>query len=60
MPAPMVQGFNGFWQINLQDAPFRLPPPLLAIGMDGQEWSFTRSQRVMGLWSLPLKQWGSR
>ena len=47
-------GFNGFWQINLQDAPFGLPPPLLAIGMDGQEWSFSRSQRVMGLWALPF------
>jgi hypothetical protein len=47
-------GFQGFWQINLQDAPFHLPPPLLAIGMDGQEWSFARSQRVMGLWPLPF------
>ena len=28
-------GFGTSWRINLEDAPFGLPPPLLAVGFDG-------------------------
>jgi hypothetical protein len=38
-------GFTTFMPWNLEDAPFGLPPPLLAIGRDGSD-----TGRVMGLW----------
>ena len=45
------RGFESFWWLNLNDTPFNLPPPLLAIGLDGEAgWQ----KRVMGLWRLPL------
>ena len=47
-------GFSSFYRINLLDAPFHLPPPLLSIGHDGNELEF--NDRVVGLWQLPL--WG--
>ena len=47
-------GFSSFWPINLEQPPFALGPPLLAIGMDGEGWDRSFSQRVVGLWELPL------
>jgi hypothetical protein len=38
-------GFSSFMPWNLEDAPFGMPPPLLAIGRDGSS-----AGRVMGLW----------
>ena len=38
-------GFASFMPWNLEDAPFGLPPPLLAMGRDG-----STEGRVMGLW----------
>ena len=45
-------GFRSFWKINLEDAPFNLPPPLVAIGRDGRA---SERGRVMGLWRLPFE-----
>ena len=46
------RGQNVAWPINLQDAPFNLPPPIVAFGKDGYaRWD---SQRVVGLWRLPV------
>ena len=42
-------GFSSFMPWNLEDAPFGLPPPLLAIGRDGSTMGRDRG-RVMGLW----------
>jgi hypothetical protein len=39
------RGFGSYASWNLEAAPFALPPPLLAIGKDGN-----RKDRVMGLW----------
>mmetsp|Transcript_10760 Transcript_10760/g.43538 ORF Transcript_10760/g.43538 Transcript_10760/m.43538 type:complete len:241 (-) Transcript_10760:67-789(-) len=50
------RGFGSFWRVNLLDAPFNLPPPLLNVGYDGQDGA--RENRVMGLWRLPL--WSDR
>ena len=50
------RGFGSFWRINLEDQPFCLPPPLLAIGRDG-EFQFGTDKpetRIVGLWRLPL------
>ena len=50
------RGFGSFWRINLEDQPFCLPPPLLAIGRDG-EFQFGADKpetRIVGLWRLPL------
>ena len=47
-------GHFSFWPVNLAVAPFALGPPLLAIGMDSDDWPYSRRQRVMGLWALPL------
>ena len=44
-------GFRSFWKINLQDAPFSFPPPLLAIGHDDK---LRTHGRVLGLWRLPV------
>ena len=44
-------GFSSFYSINLLDEPFNLPPPLLAIGYDGDR---AEIDRVVGLWRLPL------
>jgi hypothetical protein len=44
------RGFSSYASWNLEDEPFRLPPPLLAIGRDGGS-----SDRVMGLWRCPLR-----
>ena len=47
------RGANVAWPINLQDAPFNLPPPILSFGLDGYpRWDH---MRVMALWRLPLK-----
>lgn len=43
------RGFKSYGSWNLEDEPFHLPPPLLAIGRDG-----TDPGRVMGLWPCPL------
>ena len=45
--------FSSFWPVNLQDAPFHLPRPLLAVGKDGAG-NARDGQRVLGLWPLPL------
>ena len=47
-------GFNSFYKLNLEDAPFNLRPPLLAIGRDGVPMTHGLQMRVMGLWRLPL------
>ena len=54
------RGFSSFWKINLQDEPFSLPPPLLAIGRDGNPPTAARptGDRYVGLWKLPL--WAGR
>ena len=47
---------HSFLCINLEDEPFCLPPPLLAIGRDG-EFQFGADKpetRIVGLWRLPL------
>ena len=50
------KGSNVAWPINLQQAPFNLGEPIAAFGLDGYaRWD---SQRVMGLWRLPL--WDGR
>lgn len=45
-------GMDSFWMINLQDKPFFLEMPLIAIGADGAAWD---RNRVLGLWPLPLR-----
>ena len=48
-------GHFSFWPLNVAEEPFGLGPPLLAIGMDGDGWDkSTLTQRVVGLWRLPL------
>lgn len=44
------KGFRSVRRINLQAPPFSFPPPLIAIGHDGNP----DAHRVMGLWKLPL------
>ena len=39
--------FSSFWPVNLQDAPFPLPRPLLAVGKDGAG-NARDGQRVLG------------
>ena len=50
------RGFGSFWRINLEDQPFCLPPPLLAIGHDGEiQFGADKPEtRIVGLWRLPL------
>jgi hypothetical protein len=52
--------FGSHWSPNLEGRPLNMPPPLLAIGLDGTWWSretggfatASTTQRVMGLWRL--------
>jgi hypothetical protein len=37
-------------KLNLEDAPFSLRPPMVAIGHDSEHLH----DRVLGLWRLPL------
>ena len=54
------RGFSSFGAWNLQEAPFNLTAPLLAIGYDGwhfrARWHKMSESRIMGLWRLPLER----
>jgi hypothetical protein len=44
------RGFGSYMKLNLEDAPFSLRPPMVAIGHDSEHLH----DRVLGLWRLPL------
>ena len=46
------RGFRSFMKLNLEDAPFSLRPPMVAIGHDSER---LHDNRVLGLWRLPLQ-----
>ena len=59
---PGGSGHSGFAPLDLETPPYNLGPPLLAIGYDGPPpgragvWNGKVGQRVMGLWTLPLRE----